>query len=90
MKNKIRPLCETPRDGIFCGPDKYLKLQEHIITGEMFPVMEFDSYFILVREGHGSFIINGEEFSVQPGCVSWIQSSQVLTICPAFGEQLKI
>ena len=90
MKNKIRPLCETPRDGIFCGPDKYLQLQEHVITGEMFPVMEFDSYFILVREGHGSFIINGEEFSVQPGCVSWIQCSQVLTICPAFGEQLKI
>lgn len=90
MKNKIRPLCETPREGIFCGPDKYLRLQEYTITSEMFPIMEFDSYFVLVREGHGNFIINGEEFSVQPGCVSWIQCSQVLTICPDFGENLII
>ncbi len=88
MKRKIRPLCELPRNGIFCGPDKYLKLQKHTVSDEMFPVMEFDSYFILVRKGHGNFIINGEEFSVQPGCVSWIQCSQVLTICPDFGSQL--
>lgn len=56
----------------------------------MFPVMEIDSYFILVREGRGVFIINGEEFPVEPGCVAWIQGSQVLTICPNFGEQLHI
>ena len=48
------------------------------------------SYFILVKKGHGNFIINGEEFSVQPGCVSWIQCSQVLTICPDFGSQLHL
>ena len=81
-------MCELPRNGIFCGPDKYLKLQKHTVSDEMFPVMEFDSYFILVRKGHGNFIINGEEFSVQPGCVSWIQCSQVLTLCPDFGSQL--
>lgn len=90
MKKKCRPLCETPRSNIFCGPDKYLQLQEHTITQEMYPVMELDSYFILVREGRGTFIINGEEFSVEPGCVSWIQCSQVLTICPNFGEHLHI
>lgn len=90
MKKKCRPLCEAPRSRIFCGPDKYLQLQEYTITQEMFPVMELDSYFILVREGNGIFIINGEEFDVEPGCVSWIQGSQVLTICPNFGEQLSI
>lgn len=90
MKKKCRPLCEAPRSNIFCGPDKYLKLQEYTITQEMFPVMEIDSYFILVREGKGVFIINGEEFSVEPGCVAWIQGSQVLTICPNFCEQLHI
>lgn len=90
MKGKIRPLCETPRSGVFCGPDKYLQLQEHLIREEMFPVMEMDSFFILVKGGHGSFIINGEEFPVQPGCVSWIQCSQVLTICPDFGETLRL
>ena len=90
VKKKCRPLCETPRSNIFCGPDKYLQLQEYTITQEMFPVLEIDSYFILVREGKGVFIINGEEFSVEPGCVSWIQGSQVLTICPNFGEQLLI
>ena len=90
MKKKCRPLCETPRSNIFCGPDKYLQLQEYTISQEMFPVLEIDSYFILVREGKGVFIINGEEFSVEPGCVSWIQGSQVLTICPNFGEQLHI
>lgn len=90
MKKKCRPLCETPRSRIFCGPDKYLQLQEFTITEEMFPVMELDSYFILVRSGTGVFIINGEEFPVQPDCMSWIQCSQVLTICPDFGQQLKI
>ena len=90
MKRKIRPLCELPRNGVFCGPDKYLKLQKHTVSSEMFPVMEFDSYFILVKKGQGNFIINGEEFSVQPGCVSWIQCSQVLTICPDFGSQLHL
>ena len=54
----------------------------------MFPVMEYDSYFILVKEGHGNFVINGEEFFVEPGCVSWIQCSQVLTVCPDFGNNL--
>lgn len=90
MKTKYRPLCETPRSRIFCGPDKYLTLQEHTISEELFPIMEYDSFFVLVREGHGSFTINGEVFDVEPGCISWIQCSQVLTICPAFGEHLKI
>lgn len=88
MEKNIQPLCELPRSGIFCGPDKYLKLQEHTISDEMFPIMEFDSYFFLVKKGHGTIVINGEEFKVQPGCVSWIQSSQVLTIRPDFGEHL--
>ena len=56
MKRRNRPLCETPRNGYFCGPDKYLRLQEHTIREELFPVMEVDSYFVLVREGSGSFI----------------------------------
>ena len=90
MKKKCRPLCETPRSGVFCGPDKYLILQEYAITEEMYPVLELDSYFILVRSGRGIFIINGEEFPVEKGCVSWIQASQVLTICPDFGEPLHI
>lgn len=90
MKNRIRPLCETPKSGIFCGHDKYLSLQEHTISTEMFPVMEYDSYFIYIKEGHGTFIINGEEFLVHPGCIAWIQASQVLTICPDFGEELTL
>ena len=90
MKRRSRPLCETPRNGYFCGPDKYLRLQEHTIREELFPIMEVDSYFVLVREGSGSFIINGEEFPVRPGCVAWIQCSQVLTICPEFGEALTL
>ena len=52
--------------------------------------MEVDSYFVLVRSGSGSFNINGEEFPVQAGCVAWIQCSQVLTICPEFGETLTL
>lgn len=87
LKRKNRPLCDTPRSGYFCGPDKYLRLQEHTISEELFPVMEVDSYFVLVRSGSGSFIINGEEFPVQAGCVAWIQCSQVLTICPNSGRR---
>lgn len=90
MKKRSRPLCEKPRSNVFCGSDKYLRLQELTVTQEMYPVMEMDSYFILVRGGTGTFIINGEEFAVQPDCVAWIQCSQVLTICPEFGQQLHL
>ena len=90
MKKKSRPLCEKPRSGVFCGPDKYLALQEYTITEEMYPVMELDSYFVFVRSGKGIFIINGEEFHVEPGCMAWIQATQVLTICPDFGDPLYI
>ena len=53
VNKKIYPLCEPPRNGIFCGPDKYLKLQEYTVSTEMCPIMEFDSYFILVKKGRG-------------------------------------
>ena len=82
---KTKPLCGKPQSGFFCGPDKYLVLQKHRISEQMFPVVEMDSYFILVRKGEGTFLINGEEFPVVPGCISWIQASQVLTIIPNFG-----
>lgn len=88
VKKKSHPLCETPQSGFFCGTDKYLLLQEHTISSETPPIMELDSYFILVRGGKGCFVINGEEFSVEPGCVAWIQCSQVLTISPNFGDHL--
>ena len=89
MKRRSRPLCETPRNGYFCGPDKYLRLQEHTIREELFPIMDVDSDFVLVREGSGSFIINGEEFPVRPGCDARNQCTQVLTICPEVGEALQ-
>lgn len=56
----------------------------------MFPVLELDSYFVLVRKGKGIFIINGEEFTVVSGAVAWIQGSQVLTIVPEFGSELDL
>ena len=54
------------------------------------PSWRWTAILCLSASGSGSFIINGEEFPVQPGCVAWIQCSQVLTICPEFGEALKI
>lgn len=89
-KRKSLPLCEPPRSGFFCGTDKYLLLQEHTISAETPPIMELDSYFILVRSGRGSLIINGEEFSIEPDCIAWIQCSQVVTISPDFGDQLQL
>lgn len=56
----------------------------------MCPVMENDGLFILVRDGVGSFIINGEEFVVAKGHVAWIQASQVLTIIPEFSSALEL
>ena len=83
-------LCEKPREYIFTGTDKYLKLQKLTLKENMFPVIEYDSYFILVKEGSGTFLINGEEFPITAGCVAWIQATQVLTILPAFGTKLKL
>lgn len=87
---KYNPLCEKPKIGVFTGPDKYLVLQKIVIKEHMFPVLESDSYFILVKRGEGTFTVNGEEFPVRSGCVSWIQTSQVLTIVPEFGVELEL
>lgn len=84
------PLCEKPKEHVFTGPDKYLSLQKLSIKEHMFPILESDSYFVLVKAGNGSFVVNGEEFGVSPGCVSWIQTSQVLTINPDFGSELEL
>lgn len=54
------------------------------------PVLENDSFFLLVRGGHGHFIINGVSFTVSPGSVGWINCTQVLTIEPEPGETLEI
>lgn len=83
-------LCEKPREHIFTGTDKYLTMQKVTVSEQMFPVIEYDSYFILIRSGSGSFIINGEAFHVGKNNISWIQSSQVLTIIPDFGNQLEL
>lgn len=83
-------LCEKPREHIFTGTDKYLKLQKLTVRENMFPVMEYDSYFILVKGGSGTFLINGEEFPACQGCVAWIQTTQVLTILPRFGSELEL
>ncbi len=83
-------LCEKPREYVFTGTDKYLKLQKIVISEQMYPVIEYDSYFILIRNGSGTFIINGEELPVEKNCVAWIQSSQVLTIIPSFGQKLEL
>lgn len=87
---KSKLLCEKPRSRIFTGPDKYLVLQKHTVSENMFPVLENDGYFILVKGGAGCFIINGEELPVQKDCIAWIQASQVLTILPDFGQELEL
>lgn len=83
-------LYEKAREHVFTGPDKYLLLQKVVVGEHMSPVLEFDSYFILVKRGSGTLVINGEEFPVQTGCVAWIQASQVLSIRPAFGGELEL
>ncbi len=85
-----RVLYEKAKERVFTGPDKYLVLQKVLISDHMSPVLEFDSYFILVRRGEGKFVINGEAFDALPGCVAWIQASQVLSILPAFGEEMEL
>lgn len=86
----IAALAEPPHSKVFCGPQKYLLLQKHEIVQRLFPVLEFESFFILVRSGHGRFIINGLPFEAAPGTVAWIQGTQVLTIETEPGEKLKI
>ncbi len=89
-EEKIRPLCETPRGGVFCGPKKFLTLFKHKIRENMFPVMEDDSYFLLVRGGRGRMIVNGVPFELRPGCVCWIQCTEVVTIEPDPEEPLEL
>lgn len=90
MPVKSRPLCDAPRNHVFCGPDKYLVLQKLTIGEPMYPVMEEDSYFVLIKKGSGTFTINGADFRVSPGCLAWIQTTQVLTIQPDFGDSLDV
>ena len=86
---KVRALCETPHSNVFCGPRTFLILRKHVIRENMFPVMEDDSYFLLVRRGRGSMIVNGVRFELMPGSVCWIQCTEVVTIEPALGEPLE-
>ena len=87
---KSRPLCDTPRNHVFCGPGKYLVVQKVSISEDMYPVQEDDSYFVFVRKGAGTFTINGADFRVKEGCVCWIQAPQVLTIRPDYGNTLDL
>ena len=89
-ETRVRPLCEAPRGGVFCGPKKYLLLFKHRIAESMFPVLEDDSYFLLVRGGRGRMIVNGVPFELQPGSVCWIQCTEVMTIEPDPGEPLEL
>lgn len=77
---------DKPQKNIFCGSDKYLRLGKHTISERMFPVLEDDGYYLLVKEGSGVFTLNGVSFDVSPGCVCWIQCAYVLTIQPNLGE----
>ena len=79
---KSRALYDVPRKGVFCGPDKYLKLQKFVVSERMFPIMEDDSFFLLVRNGKGHFTVNGIVFEVQTGDVCWIQCTHTITIEP--------
>ena len=83
-------LREPPRSRVFCDPQKHLLLQKHEIEHRLFPVLEYESFFILVRSGQGRFIINGLPFEVMEGAVAWIQGTHVLTIEAEPGEPLKL
>lgn len=87
---KSKALCDKPGRNIFCGPGKYLSLRKMTVRERMFPVMEDDSYFILVKSGAGCFTLNGVAFNVEAGNVCWIQCSHVLTIEPEPGQELVI
>lgn len=88
-EKSIAALDELPRSKVFCGPQKHLLVQKHELTQRMFPVLEFESFFILVRSGYGRFTINGLPFDAAPGTVAWIQGTQALTIEAGPGETLK-
>lgn len=83
-------LYDAPHKNVFCGVDKYLTLRKMKINERMFPVMEDDSFFLLVRGGCGKFIINGVSFDIKRGCSAWIQCTHALTIIPEQGSQLEL
>lgn len=87
-KYKVKPLSEAPQKNVFCGKNKYLTVLHHKISMPMHPVIEDDSYFILVDSGTGIFTINGIEFPVRPGTLAWIQCTQVITIEPSLDKTL--
>lgn len=87
---KSKALCDKPRKNIFCGQDKYLSLKKLKVRERMFPVMEDDSYFIMIRSGTGRFTINGVTFAVGSGNVCWIQCTHVLTIEPDPDQVLEL
>lgn len=83
-------LWDAPQKNVFCGEKKYLKLYKHRVRERMFPVMEDDSYFLMVKSGKGRAVINGLSFSLEPGDVCWIQCTQVITIEAADAEELEL
>lgn len=83
-------LYDEPKKGVFCGPGKYLRVIKHEIKERMFPIMEDDSFFLLIRSGSGKFTINGVSFDVSRGSSAWIQCTHALTVEPDYGSTLEI
>ena len=87
LNNHERILFDAPIKGMFCGTNHYLSFSHHEFSQRSFPILEEDSYFLLVEKGIGEIYINGEVFPLYPGCVCWIQGFQTVVLTPFQTEQ---
>lgn len=83
MKSNIQhALRDTPHSDVFSGADKCLKVFRHSIKSPTFPIMENDSFYLLVRSGDARVTIDGMAFYAPRGSVCFVSSSNVVTIEP--------
>lgn len=92
MQKNIRshPICGRPVHAFFSGPDKYLRLQKHLIHDVTPPISESESLLVLVHRGMGAIQINGVEFPVKSGTFIWLQSYHTFSIRAFTGSPLDL
>lgn len=87
---KSKSICGRPVHYVYVDKDKYLKLQTYYINDITPPTSENESLFVLIKQGHGSIIINGVEFKLKVGTFLWLQSYHTFTIKCESDEPLEL
>lgn len=90
MEHRLQPLYEAPHPYFTAHYHAYFSLRHETIFRSLLNVLENDPVFLYVESGLGRILINGESFSLSPGCTCLIQSFHIYSIFASDFEPLHL